>query len=397
MLHVFDLAQARGIRPGARARLIQAAVGTALGLSAACGGGAPAGGQQAGAAGGGMPAMPVEIVTLQPKPVEQVSEFIGTIKSRRSTTIQPQAEGIITKIAVKSGDHVQAGMLILDIDAGPQRAMVQSLESVRAARESDAVFAKQQADRAKSMLDAGASSQQEYDQAVAQQHSAEANLKSIDDQIRQQQAELAYYRVVSPTAGVVGDIPVREGDRVTKSTVVTTVDAGGGLEVYVNVPVQQAPTLKVGLPVRIVSDNGDALLTEHITFISPSVDDLTQTVLVKAPVADTSGFRTDQFVRARIVFSTNPGLMVPVTAVNRINGQFFAFVAQNGQRGLAAHQIPVTLGQVVGNEYVVVSGLKAGDQLIVSGLQKIGDGAPVQPLPPGAAQPPAAGAGRGGV
>lgn len=344
-----------------------------------------------------MPAMPVEIVTLQPKPVEQISEFIGTIKSRRSTTIQPQAEGIITKIAVKSGDRVQAGMLILDIDAGPQRAMVQSLESVRAAREADAVFAKQQAERAKSMLDAGASSQQEYDQAVAQQHVAEATVKSIDDQIRQQQAELSYYRVVSPVAGVVGDIPVREGDRVTKSTVITTIDAGGGLEVYVNVPVQQAPGLKLGLPVRIVSDTGDALQTEHISFISPSVDDVTQTVLVKAPVADTSGFRTDQFVRARIVFSTNPGLMVPVTAVNRINGQFFAFVAENGQRGLAAHQIPVTLGQVVGNEYVVVSGLKAGDQLIVSGLQKIGDGAPVQPLPPGAAQPPAAGAGRGGV
>jgi RND family efflux transporter MFP subunit len=395
MLRVFDMAQARGAKPGARARFFQAALGAALGLTAACGGGASGGAQQAG--GGGMPAMPVEIVTLAPKPVEQVSEFIGTIKSRRSTTIQPQAEGIITKIAVKSGDRVQPGALILEIDAGPQRSVVAALESVRAAREADAGYAKQQAERAKAMLDAGASSQQEYDQAVAQQRAAEATLKSIDDQIHQQQAELGYYRVVAPTAGVVGDIPVREGDRVTKSTMVTTVDAGGGLEVYVSVPVQQAPGLKVGLPIRIVNDTGDTMLTEHISFISPSVDDVTQTVLVKAPVADSSGFRTDQFVRARVVFSTNPGLMVPVTAVNRINGQFFAFVAQNGQRGLAAHQIPVTLGQVIGNEYVVVSGLKAGDQLIVSGLQKIGDGAPVQALPPGAGQAPAAGAGRGGV
>ncbi|HKV98376.1 MAG TPA: efflux RND transporter periplasmic adaptor subunit, partial [Vicinamibacterales bacterium] len=342
------------------------------------------------------PAMPVEIVTLQPKPVEQTGEFVGTIKSRKSTTVQPQAEGIITHIGVKSGDRVSPGALILEIDAGPQRAAVSVLEGIHAAREADATFAKQQAARAKTMLDVGAGSQQEYDQAVAQQKAAEAQLKAVEDQIRQQQAELAYYRVTAPTAGVIGDVPVREGDRVTKSTMLTTIEANAGLEAYVAVPVQQAPNLKLGLPVRIISDSNQVLATEKVDFISPSVDDATQTVLVKAAISDGSKFRTDQFVRARIVWSTAPGLMIPITSVNRINGQFFAFVAENSGRGLAAKQRAVTLGPVIGNEYVVIGGLKPGEQLIVSGLQKIGDGAPVQALPSRGGGEGAAGAGRGG-
>ena len=156
------------------------------------------------------------------------------------------------------------------------------LEGIHAAREADATFAKQQAARAKTMLDVGAGSQQEYDQAVAQQKAAEAQLKAVEDQIRQQQAELAYYRVTAPTAGVIGDIPVREGDRVTKSTMLTTIEDNAGLEVYIAVPVQQAPKLKLGLPVRIISDTNQVLATEKVDFISPSVDDATQTVLVKA-------------------------------------------------------------------------------------------------------------------
>jgi multidrug efflux pump subunit AcrA (membrane-fusion protein) len=181
----------------------------------------------------------------------------------------------------------------------------------------------------------------------------------------------------------------------------TTIEANLGLEVYIAVPVQQAPNLKPGLPVRIVSDTNQVLATEKIDFISPSVDDATQTVLVKASVGDGSKFRTDQFVRAQIVWSTAPGLLIPITSVNRINGQFFAFVAENSGRGLAAKQRAVTLGPVIGNDYVVIAGLKPGEQLIVSGLQKIGDGAPVQALPSrgnggGAGSQAPAGTGRGG-
>jgi membrane fusion protein, multidrug efflux system len=363
---------------------------------AACGGG---GGENAagGGPGGGrgaMPPMPVEMVTLEAKPIEQKGEFVGTVKSRRSTTIQPQAEGFLTRIRVKSGDRVKPGAVMFDIDATSQQANVASLESVRAAREADAAYARQQAVRAKNLLGVGAMSQQEYEQATTLQKTAEAQLKAVEDQIRQQQAELAFYRVTAPMAGVVGDIPVRQGDSVTKTTVLTTVDDNTGMEVYIGVPVQQAPNLKVGLPVRLVTDTGATIATERVSFVAPSVEEDTQTVLAKATVTRAGQFRNEQFVRAQIVWTATPGLTMPVISVVRISGQYFAFVAEPGEGGgLVARQRQITLGPMIGNEYIVLGGLKAGDKLITGGIQKIGDGAPVQPAPPGA--PPGDGRGTG--
>jgi multidrug efflux pump subunit AcrA (membrane-fusion protein) len=160
------------------------------------------------------------------------------------------------------------------------------------------------------------------------------------------------------------------------------------------VPVQQAPNLRVGLPVRIVTDAGETIATEKLSFVAPSVDEETQTVLAKATVSRAGHFRHEQFVRVRIVWSSAPGLTMPVVAVVRISGQYFAFVAEPGEGGaLVARQRQITLGPLIGNEYVVSSGLKAGDKLITGGIQKIGDGMPVQAGPPAA--PP--GDGRGGA
>ncbi len=355
--------------------------------SAACGGSQPP--AAGGPPGGGMPPTPVELLTLAAHPVEQASEFVGTVKSRQSTTIQPQAEGFLTKISVKSGDRVTAGTVLFEIDSASQQALVANLESVRVAREADVTLAKQRADRAKALLAAGAGTQQDLESAVSAQQTAEAQLKAFQEQIKQQKNELNYYRVVAPAAGVVGDIPVHTGDRVTRATKLTDIDSNAGLEIYLSVPVQQAPNLKIGLPVQLMGDAGVSTTTEKVTFIDPTVDDTTQTVLVKAAVTATKGLRTDQFVRTRVLWSNNPTITVPITATLRINGQYFVYVATPERGGLVAKQRQVALGTIIGNDYVLVSGLAAGDRIVVSGIQKIGDGAPIQPVAPGA--PPAAG------
>jgi multidrug efflux pump subunit AcrA (membrane-fusion protein) len=101
-------------------------------------------------------------------------------------------------------------------------------------------------------------------------------------------------------------------------------------------------------------------------------------VLAKAILQDAGAFRTEQFVRARVVWTEAPALTVPLVALNRINGQFFAYVAEPGDAGATvARQRAVEPGAIVGNDYVIKSGLKAGEKLIVSGVQKIRDGAPV--------------------
>jgi RND family efflux transporter MFP subunit len=213
-------------------------------------------------------------------------------------------------------------------------------------------------------------------------------VKAVEAQIRQQRVALAYHQVTAPTAGVVGDVPVRVGDSVTRSTVLTTIDQNAGLEVYVNVPVAEAANLEVGLPVRLVDDRGEPIAASTVSFVAPAVDPATQSVLAKAQIADPGRFRTEQFVRVRVVWTEAPAVTAPVLALNRINGQYFAYVAETEKGATVARQRAVEVGPIVGNDYVVTSGLKAGDRLIVSGVQKIRDGAPVRIGPPAA--PPAA-------
>jgi len=231
-----------------------------------CGGeSAPAAGPGGGSPGGAMPPMPVEAITLAAKPVEQSTEFVSSVKSRQSATIQPEVEGFLTRIAVRSGQAVNRGTVLFEIDSASQQATVASTQSMRALRESDVEFARQQVARNKTLLSAGAISQREVEQFEAQLRAAEAQLKSLDEQIRQQRNQLSYYRVTAPIAGTIGDIPVNTGDRVTRSTVLTTVDENDVLEVYINVPVQQAPQLRLGLPVRLVDDQGNAVVNISTT------------------------------------------------------------------------------------------------------------------------------------
>lgn len=370
------------------ARVMRGVVFVCVVTAAACGGGqSPP--PQGGGPGGAPMGMPVEISTLALQPIEDVSEYVGTVKSRRSTTIQPQVEGFLTRLTARSGDRVAAGAVLAEIDNAPQQAAIAGLESTRAAREADALFARQQAQRTRSLLEIGAVSQQEVERTDATLKAAEAQLKALDEQIRQARIELAYFRVTSPVAGVIGDVPVRVGDRVTRSTRLTTVEDNTGLEAYINVPVQDAGRLKPGLPVRLLGENGEVITTERLTFVASSVDE-TQTVLAKATLgAGATRFRADQFIRARVIWSEAPGLLIPVTVVTRVGAQFFVYVAEAGEGGgLVAKMRPVTLGAVIGNHYVVRSGLSEGQRLITGGIQKIGDGAPVMAAPP---QAPAGG------
>jgi RND family efflux transporter MFP subunit len=329
----------------------------------------------------GPPAIPVEVVTLAERPVEQATEFAGVVKSRQSTTVQPEVEGLVTRIRVRSGDRVAPGRPLLEIDPRMQAAAVASLESQLASRKADLQQARQEAERMKTLLAAGAASQAEAEQAETGLATAQAQLLASEAQLREQRVALAYYTVSAPTAGVVGDVPVRVGDRVTRSTVLTTIDRNAGLELYINVPVQEAAKLKLGLPVHLVDDRGAVIATERLSFVSASVDGATQSVLAKATLEKPEGLRTEQFVRARVVWSELPTLTVPLVALNRIGGQYFAYVVEGADAGTTARQRAVEPGPLVGNDYVVKSGLKPGERLIVSGVQRIADGAPVKVTP----------------
>jgi len=346
-------------------------------VAAGCGRGEPA---AAGAGAAAFPPADVQTITLQPKPVPRSSEFVGTVQSLRSTTVQPQVDGFVRRIFVKAGDRVDAGAPLVQIDPDRQQATLQTAESQRAAREADLTFARQQLDRMRALFKAGAVSKEQLDQAESTHTAAEAQLKAVEAEIRENQVELQYYRVTAPTSGIVGEIPVRVGDRVTPATNITTIDQPAGLEVHIRVPLERASDLKPGLTVELLDADGGVVTSNPVTFIAPRADDATQSVLVKATLNRMPpGLRVMQYVRARVIWSHESALTVPVLAVTRLAGQHFVFVAEAEQQGFVARQKPVTLGEVIGDEYVVRSGVAAGQRVIVSNLQKIAEGAPVKP------------------
>lgn len=330
-----------------------------------------------------MPPTPVALATAHATAIDDTTEYVAMLKSLRSTAIQPQIDGQITQIFVRSGDRVRQGAPLVQIDPRRQQAAVLSQEAERAAREANVAFARQQQQRASELYAAGAISKQELEQAETGLRTAEAQLKALQAQLQQQEVQLRYYTVAAPTGGIVGDVPVRVGSVVTPQTVLTTIDQNETLELYVSVPIERAGDLQKGLPIRVVSSVGEQeLATTTVGFISPHVDDQTQTVLVKGFVRNSDGrLRASQFVRARIVWKTAEGLVVPVTAVVRVNGQPFAFVAEEAGGKLVAKQRGIKVGPITGDAYTVLEGIKAGERVVVSGAQKLADGAPIQASP----------------
>jgi RND family efflux transporter MFP subunit len=332
--------------------------------------------------GQGMPPTPVALAAARAMPIEDSSEYVASLKSLRSTTIQPQIDGQITKILVTAGQRVAEGAPLMQIDARRQQAAVSSQEAELAAAEAEVSYARQQQQRNSELYVAGAISKQTLEQTETALRTAVANLKALQAQVQQQEVQLRFFTITAPTAGVVGDVPVRVGSQVTTQTVLTTIDQNETLEVNASVPVERTPALKLGLPLQVWSSDGARrIAATTVSFVSPHVDDQTQSVLVKGIVKNPGGvLRAAQYVRARIVWKTTDALVVPVTAVLRINGQFFAFVGEPAAGGaLLAKPRAIKVGPIVGDNYPVLEGLKPGDRVVVSGAQKLADGAPIAP------------------
>jgi RND family efflux transporter MFP subunit len=326
-------------------------------------------------------AMPVQVKIAEAQTVPETTEYLSILKSRHSANINPQVEGYITKIYVKSGDRVAAGTPLIQIDPLKQQAAVSSQEAAKAAQEATVRYAEIQLDRERKLFAAGVVPKQDVDNAQTAYDAAVAQLKALTEQVNQQQAELRYYRVTAPMSGVVGDIPVHTGERVGVTTLLTTVDEPGPLEAYIYVPADRARNLKLGLVVHLTDDAGNKVVDTRITFLSPQVDTETQTVLAKAMLENPRGLRVAQQLRAQVVWSTHEGTVIPILAVTRISGQFFAFLAVKDGNGTVARQRLLKVGDTLGNDYVVLDGIKPGDHIVTSGLQFLQDGMPVMEQP----------------
>lgn len=328
-----------------------------------------------------MQAMPVTVQPVTLSSVPSTDSYVATIKSRRSATMQPQVDGNLTKILVKSGDAVKAGAVLMQIDPKKQMATVDAQQATE--QQQKALYQYNEADlvRQVQLYRDGIISKQAYDQAVQAFANSKSALDSATAQTKTQREQLAYYDIRAPFDGIVGDIPVHVGDYVTSSTTLTTVDEDKELEAYIYIPTDRAAEVRTGLAVDLLDGSGAALAHTTLSFVSPQVDNDLQGILAKAPVPKTTQqLRNGQILNARITWSTAQKPTVPVLAVTHIGNQSFLYVAAAQGAGYAAHQISVSLGEPVGNVYPVLGGLNVGDRVILSGIQSLQEGVPVNPM-----------------
>lgn len=363
----------------------------------------------------------VKLTTIEPTMVEESSEFSAVLKSRQSISLFPQIDGHITKIFITSGDNVTQGQPLIEVDPVKQQAAVasyqeaiqtaradletaketlKSLEATRTARVSNLDYAQHQVSRYTNLEKQGAVATQELDNWVNQCKIAQGDLENVDSLAKAQkatihklertikqaksnfkveQAQLNYYGIRAPFSGTVGDIPVKLGDYVTPTTKLTSVTQNKPLEAYISVPTERAAQLRRNMSIELLDAQGKPIGFSKVFFIAPSVDENSQSILVKSliPNLDES-LRADQLVRARVIWNRKTGVKVPTTAVSHAGGQDFVFIAEpDGGQNLLARQIPVKLGDIQGDSYQVLAGVKAGDRLITSGIQNLADRVPV--------------------
>ncbi|OKH14479.1 efflux transporter periplasmic adaptor subunit [Fischerella major NIES-592] len=373
------------------------------------------------------PAIPVKVSTVKSGTIEDSTEYIATIESRRSVALQPRIQGQVTQIFVRAGDPVKNGDPILQVDAREQQAAVSSvnaaaqaarsqvenakatLRSLEADRQSflaDVQLRQQEYNRYASLASEGAVSQLTKEQYANQLAVAKAAFNANESKIKAQQAavaeaekslqqalantiqqkvQLQYYRVTAPFAGTVGNIPVKVGDFVNTSTQLATITQNQPLEINISVPIERASQLRNGTLVELLDAQGQTIGTSRVFFISPKANNENRMIQIKALYDNEKNLlRADEYVRARVIFSQRSGVVIPTTAVARIAGQNFVFVEQTqkspeGKTQLVAKQKRVELGNIKGNNYQVLEGLQPGERIIVSGLLNLRDGVPITP------------------
>ncbi|PTL85964.1 efflux RND transporter periplasmic adaptor subunit [Vitiosangium sp. GDMCC 1.1324] len=324
------------------------------------------------------PPREIDVVRLAPAEVRDTGEYLGTLLSRQSVTVLPQVAGYVRRIHVRPGQKVEAGDPLIDVDSREETAALESAKAQRTSAEVNLEQARRTRARIESLYKEGLASAQEMEQARAQVDALEASTRAAAAQEAQREVQLQFHAVRAPFSGTVGDVLVRLGDFVSATTPLTSVAQADVLEVSVAVPSERARSLRPETPLEVLDSEGKVLLTSPVFFVAPQADPRTQLVEVKAAFRNTVGLRPSELVRARIVYSTRSALQLPALAVVRQSGQPFALVVTDKGGQSVVERRPIKLGTLGEMAYVVEGGLKEGEQVAVTSLQSLRDGAPVK-------------------
>lgn len=364
-----------------------------------------------------MQGVPVKVLKLDLQKVEVGTDYVATLISKKSTTIYPRVSGPIEKIYVNDGDIVKKGTVLMTIEQSAQlattkssnaqlqaalsdisktKATLNSYIANKEAAESDLELNKIEYERYKTLYEKDSATKSDFDTATNNLNKAKSDYSSSIEQIiaqenvlksskasynqalenfKEQQSVLNYYNITAPFDGEVGHIPVKIGEYVSSQTYLTSLTEQSPLEVQVGLDSTKKNSAKIGMTVRLTDPINEKTYDTSIYFISPLIDQDTQTVIVKSMLSSGTGnFEAGQVVKAKVLWKTIKGIAIPTNSIMNFAGKKFVFLVKKDN---TVSQIPIELGDLQGNEIVVTKGLKEGDTIVTSGIQKLRDGAPI--------------------
>lgn len=335
----------------------------------------------------------VEITTVAYRPIANVVELPGRVQAVRTAEVRARVDGIVQQRLFEEGSDVAAGQPLFAIDPRELRASLSAVQASLARARANAANAEQDVNRYQPLLEDQAISKQEYDAAVARLRTARADVAQAAAQVESARLSLGYTTVTAPISGRAGRAQVTEGALVSASagTLLTAIEQIN--PIYVNFAQSSSAVLAIRreiasgrlqvprferVRVQLELEDGTTYgITGHLNFLDLALDEATGTAALRAEFPNPARLLLPgQFVRARILAGTQPeGIAIPqrAVAVSQQGGTVFVVNSKN-----IAEVRPVVLGDLQEANWIIRSGLKPGDRVIVSGLQKVQPGKPVR-------------------
>lgn len=337
------------------------------------------------------PAAAVTVIKVQPRAATVTEDYVAQTEARETIEIRPRVGGLLEKRSALEGEQVHRGQLLFAIDPQPYIAALAQARAALAQSQAAREQAGRDLARIKPLLAMDAVSQQDYDAAVAKSEANRASVEAAQAAVKTAELNLGYCSVTAPIDGVMGRAQLKVGALVTAySTLLATVYSVD--PIYVNFSISERRLLqiqqqlgrapnqdaKVAPAFRLVlADGSEYPQRPRLNFIDPAVNQSTGTLAVRLEVDNPQHLlRAGQF--ARVVATAQQltdALLVPQRAVQDLQGKNYLWVIDKDQK---AENRDVVMGARVGTDWIVASGLKPGETVVVEGVQKLKPGTPVQ-------------------
>lgn len=336
--------------------------------------------------GAGMPAMPVSVITLEPSNVPISAEAVAQTEGAKQVEIRPRVGGILLKKLFEEGASIKAGQAMFLIDPVPFQINLSNAKAQLAQQKARLEQTEREAKRLQALVATQSISQREADNAISDNALAKAALAQFEAAVREAELNLSYTTVTSPITGVAGRFELSEGALVSANTsLLTTVSQI--TPIWVRFSLSDNELAQLGGPlsqsnvkdVRLILPNGEEYAKKGaINFAASSIDPQLGTQQLRATFAnEDKKLLPGQFVRVRVVTGEKSGVfVVPQTAVVSNDQGKFVYVVNEKNEAVIT---PIVAGNWVGKDWVILSGLKAGDKVAVDNIIKLRPGMQVMP------------------